>query len=1047
MGVEFALTFMPSFCFPLLTCVTDADKRVVVGSDKPSEGVATSLRFLSQPGSFSPGSFGNKPSDYSCKDQEKNEVANSAYGCEHQDSSPIKTSPVSERIKALEALAAKQNEGNGRNDGFSHFRDRHHEKSPTEATVPVSSTFQKKTAPPDQDSPESPFEVLGDARQVSDDEDTVDWMRAHLPPAPDFGTEEAEVEDEKDIPVSNVETKEVAPKDIVAMDVSGSFVGVPDDFMDNPTAKSPEPEKEESIEEESEFDLSFLPTAYMWEKQDKTDKDTRPPEVQGSDGTDVLASAPPPAGFGSPSPPLSPPPSPSSSPPPSPKVSQPQAPISKGEPTGGESEPTEILEVDSSGESDDTVIEDAASISASIEPNKSLPCGEKETSPSKPEKQFMLVPIINVIETEEQVVSDEEMEQDYEEYKVVKDPVRETLNDPEPVPGTKVSDVTPAEDPKPTDEYSPQPSANNSAGSSPKHYAKEDDDIGSVTQTTALSKGPISEEIQVQPPIPEQPPSKTFNSAFDKTVEESFDLSDHQDDDLSDDEPIDPYMNSFPPQAQKETTKSDLTAEEDLLPKEFPKTNFFSDMRMDSLVDNTHEDDFDNDSLPVLDDYSYEKQLNFPTVPETSLSHLVQDDANQTLVLQNNVTQMTNSLLHEEDEVSGPEAPAEPPKDSDSRRDAISPHANKQADTSSKLKDQEACPSLMDGGSELHQGSSGATKWDLGERPPSPEPMSDPESVEPECSVSTATDSFVEFMRECLKSRQDEEPDSSGPNNAGEAGSASRSSPAMVMDLEQEHLTIRALRELGSSQEDDEDLPLSTKTPKSPLSMANPVSETSLSPEVEAFDVWVAEAYHLAEHVLAAVLTHLSAKELVYWRDPKKSGVVFGVSMLLLLSLATFSVISVASYVLLALLCVTISFRIYKSVIQAVQKSNEGHPFKALMEKDVSVPPETFRKHVDVCLTYINRGLKYMSRLFLVEDLVDSLKLAVVMWLLTYVGAVFNGITILILADILLFTVPLGYEKNKTQIDHYIDIARTQINTTVAKLQEKLPGSLKRKAE
>ncbi|XP_028850600.1 reticulon-3 isoform X3 [Denticeps clupeoides] len=189
------------------------------------------------------------------------------------------------------------------------------------------------------------------------------------------------------------------------------------------------------------------------------------------------------------------------------------------------------------------------------------------------------------------------------------------------------------------------------------------------------------------------------------------------------------------------------------------------------------------------------------------------------------------------------------------------------------------------------------------------------------------------------------------------------------------------------------------------------------------------------------------AKELVYWRDPKKSGVVFGVSMLLLLSLATFSVISVASYVLLALLCVTISFRIYKSVIQAVQKSNEGHPFKALMEKDVSVPPETFRKHVDVCLTYINRGLKYMSRLFLVEDLVDSLKLAVVMWLLTYVGAVFNGITILILADILLFTVPLGYEKNKTQIDHYIDIARTQINTTVAKLQEKLPGSLKRKAE
>ncbi|XP_072544024.1 reticulon-3 isoform X3 [Salminus brasiliensis] len=191
-----------------------------------------------------------------------------------------------------------------------------------------------------------------------------------------------------------------------------------------------------------------------------------------------------------------------------------------------------------------------------------------------------------------------------------------------------------------------------------------------------------------------------------------------------------------------------------------------------------------------------------------------------------------------------------------------------------------------------------------------------------------------------------------------------------------------------------------------------------------------------------------SVHDLVHWRDPKKTGVVFGTSLLLLLSLAAFSVISVISYLLLALLCVTITFRIYKSVIQAVQKSSEGHPFKSLMEKDVSVPPETFRKHVDVCLTYINCALKQMSRLFLVEDLVDSLKLAVVMWLMTYVGAVFNGITILILVDILTFTVPPLYEKNKTQIDHYIEMARTQINATVAKLQEKLPGAAKRsKAE
>uniref|UniRef100_A0A3Q0S832 Reticulon n=1 Tax=Amphilophus citrinellus TaxID=61819 RepID=A0A3Q0S832_AMPCI len=90
----------------------------------------------------------------------------------------------------------------------------------------------------------------------------------------------------------------------------------------------------------------------------------------------------------------------------------------------------------------------------------------------------------------------------------------------------------------------------------------------------------------------------------------------------------------------------------------------------------------------------------------------------------------------------------------------------------------------------------------------------------------------------------------------------------------------------------------------------------------------------------------------------------------------------------------------------------------ALIDKDVSIPPETFRKHVDASLAYINRALKQMSRLFLVEDLVDSLKLAVVMWLLTYVGAVFNGITILILGKLNeTFLFPL-----QTQIDQYIDV-------------------------
>ena len=68
--------------------------------------------------------------------------------------------------------------------------------------------------------------------------------------------------------------------------------------------------------------------------------------------------------------------------------------------------------------------------------------------------------------------------------------------------------------------------------------------------------------------------------------------------------------------------------------------------------------------------------------------------------------------------------------------------------------------------------------------------------------------------------------------------------------------------------------------------------------------------------------------ELVYWRDPKKSGVVFGAGLAILLSLTVFSIISVIAYTSLAALSVSLSFRIYKNILQAVQKTNEGHPFK-----------------------------------------------------------------------------------------------------------------------
>ncbi|XP_036396503.1 reticulon-4a isoform X3 [Megalops cyprinoides] len=186
--------------------------------------------------------------------------------------------------------------------------------------------------------------------------------------------------------------------------------------------------------------------------------------------------------------------------------------------------------------------------------------------------------------------------------------------------------------------------------------------------------------------------------------------------------------------------------------------------------------------------------------------------------------------------------------------------------------------------------------------------------------------------------------------------------------------------------------------------------------------------------------------DLLYWRDLKKTGAVFGASLFLLLSLTVCSIVSICSYVALALLSVTITFRIYKGILQAIQKSEEGHPFKAYLDQDVDLSQEVVHKYSDMTLARINSSLKELRRLFLVEDLVDSLKFAVLMWILTYVGALFNGLTLLILGLISAFSLPVVYEKYQTQIDHYYGLFNNQFKDIVGKIQDKVPG-LKRKSE
>ncbi|EFX74424.1 hypothetical protein DAPPUDRAFT_108977 [Daphnia pulex] len=130
--------------------------------------------------------------------------------------------------------------------------------------------------------------------------------------------------------------------------------------------------------------------------------------------------------------------------------------------------------------------------------------------------------------------------------------------------------------------------------------------------------------------------------------------------------------------------------------------------------------------------------------------------------------------------------------------------------------------------------------------------------------------------------------------------------------------------------------------------------------------------------------------DLVHWRDPRKSGIVLGAILAILLSLE-------------------------------------------YLEHDVTVTTEKVHEVADLTAAKLNASLVELRRLFLVEDLVDSVKFALVLWLLTYVGSLFNGLTLVILAVVGLFTLPKVYETHQEKIDQNLDLVKGKINDVVDK--------------
>jgi hypothetical protein len=204
--------------------------------------------------------------------------------------------------------------------------------------------------------------------------------------------------------------------------------------------------------------------------------------------------------------------------------------------------------------------------------------------------------------------------------------------------------------------------------------------------------------------------------------------------------------------------------------------------------------------------------------------------------------------------------------------------------------------------------------------------------------------------------------------------------------------------------------------------------------------------YTIGEYTHKFIQDKPQVQEVLLWRNPKNSAIALAVSLLSLILVAKFTFLSLLAWGSLVVLGATLGFRVFKLVEAQVKKTDGTNPFKPYLEPEINVPQEKVHAQADLFVHHGQAAINQLRRLFLVENVFDSVKFGVLLWTLTYIGAWFSGITLVTLFVLGLFSVPKLYELYKEPIDEYVGLARQNVEKVNHIVQEKLPF-LKQQAE
>lgn len=171
----------------------------------------------------------------------------------------------------------------------------------------------------------------------------------------------------------------------------------------------------------------------------------------------------------------------------------------------------------------------------------------------------------------------------------------------------------------------------------------------------------------------------------------------------------------------------------------------------------------------------------------------------------------------------------------------------------------------------------------------------------------------------------------------------------------------------------------------------------------------------------------LNTCEVLKWSDQKKSGGVFAVGLVTLYMLKNYTLLGLIAYTLLYSTVICSTWVLIKNVIVAFQNNQNGeapaiqaHPFQNVLDfvpKKVNFKEEQVAKAAKKLTALINKFINCSVSLVLAKSISSSVGFAGVLYFTSGILARFEFLSLAIFFWIAIFTVPVGYQFKKAEVD------------------------------